>query len=266
MRFAETIRRSLPAVALGTLVVSAPISAQPVDFSALSYGGAAAACNWSGGAEIAKTHPTSGFEWYGLKSLDLANYQKCWNESYKPAQDNGYQQTGVVALGTGSALVQSNGFTPFQLTSLTVGSGWINGLTLTFKGYLDSWNNPLTQTISLNASTDAGLTNPATVWNLNVGPIRFFTLEVDWGLGTMPAWNGVGTPPAWGGDPFNSRELQRDYEKDMNIPLTGTPYQTYFVSGMTVAPVTTVPEPGTYALMATGLAGLAFAARRRRKS
>ncbi len=267
MRVIATLRSLLPTLATGALLVSSPVSAQStVDFSTLGYGGATSACNWGGGSEIGATYPSSGFQWYGLKALDLANYQKCWTD-YKPSQDNGYQETGVVALGTGTAQVQSSDFTPFQLTSLTVGSGWVNGITLTFKGYLASWTEtPVERSIQLDASTGLGATNPATVWNLGIGPIRFFTLDVNWGLGAMPIWDGIGTPPTWSGDPFNSRELQRDYERDVQQSLSGTPYQTYFVSSMTVAPPATVPEPGTWALMVTGLAGVAFTARRRRTS
>ena len=261
MRALAPLRRSLlPALSAGALLMSVPVSAQPL--FGPPPGGTTTACEWDGGAEIRKTQPASGFEWYGLKLLDLANYQQCWN-GFKPDQKNGYPMPGVktdfVALGTGAAIVQSNSFTPFQLKSLTVGSGWTDGINLTFKGYLDSWNNPIVRDpIRLDASKGQ------MEWALDIGPIRWFTLDVDWGA--KPAWNGVGTPPEWTGDPFNSRPLQRDYEIDKKLALTGSPYQTYFVSGLKTVDVTTVPEPGTWALMAVGLIGLGLAPRRRPKN
>lgn len=231
------------------------------------------------GGDCGPVGTVGGLTWYYGKLLDVADY-KASLTGLNPVPATGYP-SGDVLLGQGLLQVQSSTWNPFWLNSLTVGSGWLNGITLRLEGFLDVGGpTVMNESITLNASALGGTTAAApTAWNFSpAGPIRYFMMYVDWNEGDMPAWNGVGTAPSWtrtcpvntcsgsySVDPWNSRALKRDADVFRNVTYDGKPYETYFIQSAMTTPYT-VPEPGTFGLVAAGLAGLAVMARRRRST
>ncbi|WP_396213181.1 PEP-CTERM sorting domain-containing protein [Gemmatimonas sp.] len=230
------------AVALGLALSEGQASAQSsTNFESLGYGGASTACQWSGASSMIGAH--NGFTFYGLRALDQANYQRCWDESETKTQQNFYEKTGVVALASDQAMVQSNG-SSFVLQSLRIGSGWTTPITITMRAGSLAGGQFFTKDWSLGGPLQLldGLPTQA---------IDYFWLDVDWNLPTTES--GMASY-----DPFNSRALNA-----ATGATDGKPYLTYFVDHMEVT--VSVPEPTSFALVGSGLLGLMGVARRRRQ-
>ncbi|GAB1342224.1 PEP-CTERM sorting domain-containing protein [Gemmatimonas sp.] len=224
-------------------------AAQSYDFEGMGYGGASSPCNWAGGTEDITL---DGYKFFGVRPLDLANYQTCWANSSTPLQQNGYAKTGVVALGFGNSFMQRMpGTNQFFLNSLQLGAGWVNPTTLTVVGMRFGDQEMYSNTYNLNPAN-----GPLTVFGQSDVAIDYFRLNVDWNLALGGTWTPGQGPSAW--DPYDSR--QRRYEAGWSDAL---PYLTYYVDNLSVTSVP-VPEPATFSLVAVGLAGLAGVARRRR--
>ena len=239
-------RRLAAAVVVASAVSATPVSAQMFDFEGQGYGGAAAPCNWDGGSV---NMMLDGFQFWGLRPLDLANYQRCWSESSTPGQQNGYAKTGVVALGFGDTFVQRGPATEqFYLNSLQLGAGWTNPTTITLVGM--RWGDEVMYSSAHALNPASG---PLTVTGAPDIAIDYFRLLVNWNLPLAGDWTTGDGPSSW--DPYDSRE--RRYEAGAR---DGQPYLTYYVDNVNVA---VVPEPSSYALLAVGLAVAGMAARRR---
>lgn len=230
----------IPAALAATVLVgtpSAPLAAQtPISFNSLAYGGA---CQWGGGPVDITNH--QGFDFFGLRPLDIANYTgACWGGyGQQHGYLNGPGQTlpAVVGLGFGRAQVQTLAATPFNLRSMSFGAGWSN-VSLSIRGYTGLFtaeNQPY------DMRTDITLT-PGTLQTVDFGAlgfsgIRFFSINVeDWGTPQFTHW-------------------------DTGAPMTE---ETYFVTGMVYDLPAQVPEPATAGLLALGVGVLGLAARRRR--
>lgn len=244
--FSFASRTALAVALVGTTAATA--SAQTYDFENMGYGGASSACNWSGGTEDITL---DGYKFFGVRPLDLANYQKCWENSSTPLQQNGYAKTGVVALGFGNSFMQRMpGTNQFYLNSLQLGAGWVNPTTLTVVGMRFGEQQMYSNTYQLNPAN-----GPITVLGQSDIAIDYFRLNVDWNLALGGTWAPGQGASDW--DPYDSR--QRRYEAGFN---DSQPYLTYYVDNLSVS---TVPEPSTYALMGAGLLALGVVARRRKR-
>ncbi len=292
MRVLETIRRSLlPTLAVGTLLVSAPLSAQTITFSDLGYNSAvnpnyapgsqnnwnSHICNWNGQTI---TSPYQQLNWSGFAALDLQDYLysdgqttagRCFVDGrvnpmngpkiYNIEADDsftGYRgqlsrfdavtagQTNVLAI-SGATTARFYRTEAFNLESMLLGAGWGNVKSLQVTGLLggvEQWSSSFSFLDALgNSSTLFGL-------NKNINEI-LFTATYSNDLATYDQYNTLGEQGSGG--------------YGINNPSR---YATFWVDNIKFREpaITTVPEPSTWALMATGLAGLAFAARRRRKS
>lgn len=264
---------------LSTAVAAVALSATVATAQSITFN-APSGCPAGAGA-CGPVNSVGGLTWFNATLLNIPDY-KASLTGLASVPATGYPTSGGVALGTGTLQVQSDGWNPFWLNSLTVGSGWLNGVTLRLEGYLEIGGpTVMNESITLNASKLGTTTAEApTAWNFApVGPIRYFMLYVDWNQQDMPAWDGTGNAPAWTRecnvvgtcvgsydvDPWDSRELKRDADNFNNVEYDGDPYKTYFISGAQTTPYT-VPEPASLGLMAAGLMGLAGAARRRRSN
>lgn len=243
---ASFARRFVSTMALGLVATATPAAAQTIGFESLGYGGAGTPCNWDGGTVGMQL---DGFMFWGLRPLDLANYQSCWANSSTPGQQNGYAKTGVVALGSHEAIVQRAPGTPqFFLNSLQLGTGWVNPTTVTLVA--KSWERGIEYSTEHSLSPATG---PLTVLGNPDVAIDYFHLLVNYNTQLAGDWTPGDGLSSW--DPYDSR--QRRYEAGYT---DGDPYLTYYVDNVNMS---TVPEPSTYALTVVGLAVLGFVARRR---
>lgn len=243
---ASFARRFVSTMALGLVATAAPAAAQEFGFETLGYGGASTPCNWDGGSVGIQLN---GFMFWGLRPLDLANYQRCWANSSTPDQQNGYAKTGVVALGSHNSIVQRAPGTPqFFLNSLQLGTGWVNPTTVTLVGMTWARGIEYSSAFTLNPAN-----GPLTVLGNSDVAIDYFHLLVNYNTQLAGNWTPGAGASSW--DPYNSR--QRRYEAGFT---DRDPYLTYYVDNVNMS---TVPEPSTYALTVVGLAVLGFVARRR---
>jgi hypothetical protein len=136
------------------------------------------------------------------------------------------------------ALYNFNAFLPgHALVSMTFESGLVRGATFNFV---------------LGAFGQANLK----AWRTGcASPIASF-------LATENSVTGGGTSAFWGFDFNDGTGFDRLTIEASYALSSGTP--SFAFDNLQVAPLTTVPEPGTVALTALGLAGLVITARRRR--
>lgn len=290
MRVLETIRRSLlPTLAVGLLLASAPLSAQTITFSDLGYNSAvnpnyvpgsqdnwnSHICNWNGQTI---SSPYQQLNWSSFAALDLQDYlysdgqqtagrcfvngrlnpsggPKLYNitddQSYtgyrnQLSQWNSRTGTNVLAI-SGSTTARFYRTEAFNLESMLLGAGWGNVANLQVTGLLggvQQW------TSNFSFLDPNGLSSTLFAMNMNINEV-LFTATYSNDLATYDQYNTLGEQGSGG--------------YGINNPSR---YATFWVDNIKFREpaITTVPEPSTWALMATGLAGLAFAARRRRKS
>ncbi len=282
MRVLETIRRTLlPTLTIGALLSSAPLSAQVINFESLGYDSPLStpgslnnySCNWNGQSI---SSGFSGMNWSGFSALDLQDYlysdqQTTWGRCFVNGRNapsiykitdaqtlTGYQKqlsqhqsktgTNVLAISGGSSASFSRSEL-FELKSMEVGAGWGNVLNLRVTGRnngADVWSQ------EFNSATGKSL--------LGVGG-NFYTLQNMLGMINEVVITAMFDERLGATfDPYGSTDEQLGY--GVRNP---SPYRTFWVDDIAIQ-TSTVPEPGTWALMAFGLAGLGVAARRRRKS
>ena len=293
MRVLETIRRSLlPALSVGTMLMSAPLSAQTITFSDLGYDSPINTnyvqgsqnnwnshfCNWSGQSI---SSPYQQLNWSGFAALDLQDYLysdnqqsagRCFvngrvnpgpggSQLYNISDDDSFtgyrgqlsqyqattlKTTNVLAI-SGSTTARMYRDQAFNLESILLGAGWGNVSKLQVTGLLggvQQW------TSNFSFLDPNGLSSTLYAMNMNINEV-LFTATYSQDLATYDQYNTLGEQGSGG--------------YGINNPSR---YATFWVDNIKFREpaITTVPEPSTWALMVTGLAGLAFAARRRRKS
>ena len=280
MRVLDTIRRSLlPTLAVGTLLASVPLSAQPITFESLAYNSPTAPvgspnsheCRWNGETI---NNGFSGFNWSGFAALDLQDYlysdqQQTWGRcfvngrvgpiySITAAQSlTGYQQqlsqwdsrtmTNVLAVSGGTVAGFSRAEL-FNLQSMEIGAGWGNVANLRVTGRnngTDVWTQEFN---TLNNNDLLGVGGDFYVLQNMLGLINEVIITAMFHHSIGPTF-----------DPYGTVDEQLGYQ--ISNP---SPYRTFWVDDIEIM-TSPVPEPGTWALLASGLVGLAFAARRRRQ-
>lgn len=186
-----------------------------------------AVCEWGGGSALTDYQ---GFSWTGLRPLNLVNYTtvcgRSTNTGYVPVTAG----NNALAIAFGPATVKRTDGGLFTLDKFLAGSGWSDPVNLEV-----SWLfNGITTSQNFTLVTSAPLS---------------VLMGIDAELVTFT--------PTWGADTFNS-------------VAEGGPYNTFYLDNIELTKAggnseSVVPEPSTYLLMATGLAGI-FGYRNRRKS
>lgn len=219
-------------------------------------------CQWNG-QTIANGY--AGGNWSGFAALDLrdylfsgeenAAYGRCFRQGRRwynyvglsEAQSlSGYQQqysafnansTNVLAIGAREASFTRS--SPFTLQSMLIGAGWGNVSKLAISGWLNGSQVWFDDSFSFLGTGGAFTTFG------KAGLIDEVRFSATYDTGANK-------------DPYNTIGEQLGYGYE-----TASAYETFFIDNIQTA---TVPEPGTFSLVAVGLAGLAGAARRRRKN
>ena len=237
----HTLRRAtaLLALPLASVWSLAPRLAEGqttlLDFEGLGYYTPGAPVLWSGGP-IVDQH--AGLTWTSFRPLDLRNYPL-----HRPDPDptlaggSGYPDAprfgNVLGLGFGPMVVRSaNPYATFRFDDGFFGSGWTDPVALTITGRLDG-ATLFSQLVSLDPTTSSFLDFPDLLLDELLITPDFL--------------------PAGYTDPYGS-----------NTVNGGAPFQTFWMDNVTLT-VQAVPEPGTLALVAGGVALAAAVSRRRRR-
>jgi len=262
--FGRLLPRSVALAALAVSLWSPAAGAQSFNFQELGYNTTPGNCAWGGQTTIPSIY--NGYTFTGFNALDLGDYlfsesndgvlgqcfvngrQHPTNYTVGPErQMTGYQQQmmgrnsmprQVLAVSNGSGVYSFGNAAGFSLNNILLGAGWGNVQSLQLVGTLagnEIWN--------ANFSF-LGLGGSYSTYS-NTSIIDNLTFRVTYAGAQSPNF-----------DPYGTVIEQSGY----GLP-SPSPYRTFYMDNI----VTTVPEPSTYAMMATGLAALAFASRRRRK-
>jgi hypothetical protein len=227
------------AVAATGLAASAlPVGAQStvLTFEDLAYNaGTGGTILWPGGPIVSSY---GGLEWTSFRPLDLANYPLHRPQPDPGATGNaGYPLApafgSVLGLAFGDILLRpTNPAVLFELDAGSFGSGWTDGMTLDITGRRGG-STLFSQQVSLSALSTSLLTFPG--------------LPADEVL-LHPNFLAPGVTDPYGSAPLNN----------------GVPFQSFWLDNLGVT-FSAVPEPGTVALVASGLTLLAAASRRARR-
>jgi hypothetical protein len=234
----HTVRLALPlSAALAASLAASPAAAQSttLDFEDLAYHTSGMPVLWLGGPIVGEY---AGLTWTNFRPLDLGNYPLgrpdadpgvVGNAGYPDAPQFG----DVLGLAFGPVRLQSaNPGTLFSIEDGAFGSGWTDPVMLTATG-LRGGTTLFSQVFSLGATMTALLDFPDLL-------VDELVLTPDF------------LPPGYT-DPYGSATANG-----------GVPFQTFWMDNLALT-VQAVPEPGTLALVAGGLALAAALARRRRR-